>query len=142
MCLKIAIFYTLKKTFFGPKGPYIAPGSPKPNFFNPLSSWGKIRSKPYVTWHAYSIDPRILDVGQNALMRAFVRRIFAFISRFSIPANVDIYIFEYNDMRQPHVLTNMLRNSGAWVSGDVTASKMAKISKSRQNLEGYPRSFF
>ena len=29
-----------------------------------------------------------------------------------------------------------------WVSDDVTASKMAKISKSRQNLEGYPRSFF
>ena len=49
---------------------------------------------------------------------------------------------ESNDMRQPHVLTNMLRNSGTWVSDDVTTSKMAKISKSRQNLEGYPRSFF
>jgi len=49
---------------------------------------------------------------------------------------------ESNDMRQPHVLTNMLRNSGTWVSDDVTTSKMAKISKSQQNLEGYPRSFF
>ena len=49
---------------------------------------------------------------------------------------------ESNDMRQPHVLTNMLRNSGTWVSDDVTTSKMAKISKSQKNLEGYPRSFF
>ena len=49
---------------------------------------------------------------------------------------------ESNDMRQPHVLTNMLQNSGTWVSDDVTTSKVAKISKSRQNLEGYPRSFF
>ena len=62
-------------------------------FLEPLSYWGKIRSKPYATCHAYSWDPRILDVGQNATAHAFVRRIFAFISRISIPANIDIYIF-------------------------------------------------
>ena len=80
--------------FLGPNGPYIAPGSPKHIFFNPSYYWIKIGSKPYATCHAYSWDPRILDVGQNVLTRAFVRRIFAFISRFSIPANIDIYIFE------------------------------------------------
>ena len=74
---------------------HISPQGPQNiYFFNPSYYWGKIGSKPYATCHAYSWDPRILDVGQNATTRAFVRRIFAFISRFSIPHFIDIYIFE------------------------------------------------
>ena len=92
MCLNTAHFYWFF-SFFRPKGPYITLGSPKKNLFNSLCFWGKIRSKPYATCHDYSRDPQIPDVGQNALTRAFVIRIFAFISRFSIPANIDIYIF-------------------------------------------------